>query len=653
MDLSRRLMMTSMTLGVASATLDAAADPAAAGAAAPNASAFDDVRRYGIVPNDPGAARSNTLALKQLCSPEISERGFVGRLEFPNTTGSDTYYFDDIITFRDGIRLDLQNCTLNFTKNGSDPHAANAGFIYAVRNFTIENGAIDVHYANAGRGQGNTMCLGSRSAAGIKYFPNHFDKLLPAPQGNIQIRNLRLSSDNPNAKLVVATGGLQNVSFEDVTLDGKGVSDGIYYEFGWATNESNPALRQTSHAHNLRFINIVANNLKRTFDATAISTNGAYNVTLDGISVNGAYSALSFGTGEALFYRPAAGVDDVGAKRNIRVRNLVAQNLTGTAVEITGANLSLGYLRTLGLGPTSQTELLDCSIDGFAIDSAAGFGIRSSAGRLVVSNGRISNCQRGLVTTDECTWFSISDVAFVDNGGIGVHIGQGVNIYDPPREKMGTIRNCFIAGNSTATAAANAGIQLTRCRSVLIENNRFGYERAHDGRDETTQGCAVTVSGADTFGIRCVGNYVAGTAGAAPAYAMSVSGSNGRGCTIEHAGGLATRQGPWGDGLHQLDTMAFNGIMVPNCQFSNEFLFTITDAREFTLGPPLNAAYGQRIAITMRNASNGAIGACTWHPIFKMSAWENPRSRHGRSIEFMYDGSNWLEIARSAQDVPN
>jgi hypothetical protein len=47
----------------------------------------------------------------------------------------------------------------------------------------------------------------------------------------------------------------------------------------------------TLHAHNLRFINIVANNLKRTFDATAISTNGAYNVTLDGISVNGAYSA--------------------------------------------------------------------------------------------------------------------------------------------------------------------------------------------------------------------------------------------------------------------------------------------------------------------------------------------------------------------------
>jgi hypothetical protein len=96
--------------------------------------------------------------------------------------------------------------------------------------------------------------------------------------------------------------------------------------------------------------------------------------------------------------------------------------------------------------------------------------------------------------------------------------------------------------------------------------------------------------------------------------------------------------------------MAFNSVMAPNCQFSNEFLIS-ADAREFALGSPLNAAYGQRIAITIRNASNGAMGACTWNPIFKMSAWENPRSGHSRSIEFMYNGTNWLEISRS-QEVP-
>lgn len=653
MDLSRRLMMTSMTLGVASASLDAAADPATVGAAAANALAFDDVRRHGLVPNDSNAAHANTLALKQLCSPEISLLGFVGRLQFTNTTGSDTYYFDDIITFRDGISLDLGNCTLSFTKSGADPQAANAGFIYAVRNFAIENGAIEVHYATAGDNQGNAIAIGSRSAPGIKYFPNHFDKFLPMPQGNIRIRNLRLSSDNPSARLILALGGLQNVSFENLILDGQGISDGIYYEFGWETNESNPAQRQSSHAHNLRFINIVARNLKRSSYAAAIAANGAYNVLVDGISVSGGYSALSFGTGESLFYRPAAGVDDTGAKHNITIRNLVAQDLAGTAVEFTGANLATGYLRGLGLGPTDETDLLDCSIEGFAIDSAAGYGIRSSAGRLVVSNGRISNCQRGIVTTDECTWYSISDVAVVNNTGMGIQIGQGVNIYDPPREKLGVIRNCFIAGNSSAAPGANPGIQLSRCRGASIDNNRFGYEQGHDGTDETTQGSAIVAGGTDTFNIRCVGNYVAGTANDAPAYVLATSGTNGRGCSIEHAGGVTTRQGLWGDGLHQLEMLGFDDVLTPNCQSSNEFIVTAIDARAFAIGAPLNPAYGQRITVTIINASRDTMGACAWQAIFKMSAWENPRNGHSRSIEFMYNGTNWLEIARTAQDVPN
>jgi len=652
MYISRRQAVTALSLGLPTAAPRSAAVLAGSNDADPGPAGYDDVRRYGLVPNDSNAAHSNTVALKRLCSPELSPHGFVGRLQFANTTGTDIYHFDDIITFRDGIRLDLQNCTLRFSKSGIDPQALNAGFIYAVRDFAIENGAIDVRYASAGDGQGNAIAIGSRSAAGTKYFPNHFDKLLPNPQGNIQIRNLRLSSDNPNARLILALGGLQNVAFENLALDGRGVSDGIYYEFGWATNESNAAQRQTSHAHNLRFTNITAVNLRRTSYAAAITANGAYNVLVDGLSVSGGYAALSFGTGESLNYRPALHVDDAGAKRNIRVRNLVAQDLTGSAVDFTGANLSSGYLRSLGLGATAQTDLLDCSIDGFAIDSAAGYGIRSSAGRLVVSNGRISNCQRGIVTTDECTWFSISDVAVVDNTGIGIQIGLGANINNPPREKLGTIRNCFIAGNSAATVAANPAIQLSRCRSMLIENNRFGFERGHDGREEKTQGSAI-VAGAATFNIRCVGNYVAAIAAGVPAYVLSVSGTNGRGCIIENACGMASRQGPWGDGRHQLDALAFDTTLTPDCGFSNEFLVTPTDARDFSIRSPLNPSFGQRIGITIRNPSQGAVGTCSWEPIFKMGAWQNPRGGHSRSVEFMFNGTDWLEISRTAQDIPN
>jgi hypothetical protein len=184
--------------------------------------ARDDVRHYGIVPNDRSSAVENTRALKNLCSPEVSPRGVVGRLRFVNSTGSDTYFFDDVVTFRDGIELDLDGCTLDFTKTGPDPHAQNAGFLYAIRDFSVENGTIDVHFAGAGGGQGSAIAIGSRNAAGTRYFPNHYDGLLRAPQGNVSLRNLTVRSDNPNAKLILLLGGLENVVIENLLLVGRG-----------------------------------------------------------------------------------------------------------------------------------------------------------------------------------------------------------------------------------------------------------------------------------------------------------------------------------------------------------------------------------------------------------------------------------------------
>ena len=93
--------------------------------------------------------------------------------------------------------------------------------------------------------------------------------------------------------------------------------------------------------------------------------------------------------------------------------------------------------------------------------------------------------------------------------------------------------------------------------------------------------------------------------------------------------------------------------VIADCQFSNEFLITLTDAREFIIADPLNPTYGRRITITLRNASRGNAGTPAWQPAFKMAAWENPRTGYSRSIEFMYTGTDWLEVGRTPQDVPN
>src|SRR6185437_10847317 len=69
----------------------------------------DDVRRYGLMPNNAAAADANTAALKSLVSPTGR---FAGNISFPNTTGRGIYYFNDIVPVHDGIQVEREGCTL-------------------------------------------------------------------------------------------------------------------------------------------------------------------------------------------------------------------------------------------------------------------------------------------------------------------------------------------------------------------------------------------------------------------------------------------------------------------------------------------------------------------------------------------------------------
>src|SRR5690606_33544691 len=75
---------------------------------------YYDIRRAGVVPNDPSAANANTVAIKALLDPDAT--GITGTVIFPNTTGADVYYFDDMVQIRDRVTLDLCGSTLHFAK---------------------------------------------------------------------------------------------------------------------------------------------------------------------------------------------------------------------------------------------------------------------------------------------------------------------------------------------------------------------------------------------------------------------------------------------------------------------------------------------------------------------------------------------------------
>jgi hypothetical protein len=506
----------------------------------------DDVRRYGIVPNQAAAATVNTVALAALVSPA---GGFSGSLTFPNTTGEDVYYFNDMIPFHDGVHIDLMNSTLNFSKIGV-ARDTNAGFFHAIRDFSIENGSIVVDYTHkAGFNTGNALSFGGRGSD-CALFPNLYDSLLPLSMGKIIVRNIQISSNASGgvARGILLLGGLDGVLIENVTIDGqKQLLNGIYYEFGWATNESKPYLRQTSHAHNFHVKNLKVSGVI----GEALGANGLYRAVIDGLSVTDAGSVCLFGPGESLFFRVWPGVGDRKSKPNIVIRNVVGESISTLGIGITGAaKMSASYLDNLpshdnpnGLTAAHQTDLIDFTLDTFTITGTIkNYGVSTSAGRAIIRNGTITGFQRGIVTTQECTKFVIDTVKVLDSTGLGMQIGQGVTLHTPPRLTTGIVRHCIVAGSGTESPSAAIAIGTTQ--SCVIEGCRFGYDESRDSKDERTQTQAVAAS-ADTFEVICRNNYVLGSVDNAVAYTLAGPASPARQCRLVNNGGSVTASGPW------------------------------------------------------------------------------------------------------------
>jgi hypothetical protein len=84
-----------------------------------------------------------------------------------------------------------------------------------------------------------------------------------------------------------------------------------------------------------------------------------------------------------------------------------------------------------------------------------------------------------------------------------------------------------------------------------------------------------------------------------------------------------------------------------------DFNLIVTDGNAFTVSNPINAVSGQHLFITIKNTSGGALGAVTWSSAYKLSAWTSPANGFSRSIEYRYDGTNFIELARTAADIPN
>lgn len=100
-------------------------------------------------------------------------------------------------------------------------------------------------------------------------------------------------------------------------------------------------------------------------------------------------------------------------------------------------------------------------------------------------------------------------------------------------------------------------------------------------------------------------------------------------------------------------TLTYGTTVAFDASAAHSFSLTVTDGVAFAISAPTNPATGKMITITIKNTSGGAVGTITWNAVFKMATFTTPATANQRSISFVYDGTNWVELYKTAADVSN
>jgi hypothetical protein len=504
-----------------------------------------NVLRYGILPNNTGVAAANGSILQTLLN--YNTVGITGLVYFPNTTGSDVYSFTGVCTVRLFVHLDLGGCTISVT-GSSTVNDAGTGFFYVLSDVIIENGTISTAVNTAlGTGAGAAIQVGARGTGNF-YFPifggSIFDSLLPSghSQGRVTIRNIIVQYNNTGTLATLnhgisMLGGLSNVVLENIVVNCNNISQvfGVYCEWGWATSPSGTATTQTSHGHNLNFVNLRVINS----GGSALGLTGTYNCIVDGLYAVGCVNTFLYSVGEAMFFNPWVGVDDAGAKRNMTLRNIVGENITGTSVQLLGSNNASGtYLSGAGLTPAQQTDLMSFTLDGFALTGTSTSLFIS--GPASVRNGYClggSGSGSGVVIiTNDCIEFEFENVKILNGSASGVRADiAGTGVWSPDRNKIGEFRGCQVAGNAT-------GFSFNNTEAVTISRCRIGYNALYDGQgNEVNQAIGVSVD-IGGQGIICDSNFVTNAVGGT---SYSITGTTSSGCNIVNPLNDSSQSGNW------------------------------------------------------------------------------------------------------------
>ena len=103
-----------------------------------------------------------------------------------------------------------------------------------------------------------------------------------------------------------------------------------------------------------------------------------------------------------------------------------------------------------------------------------------------------------------------------------------------------------------------------------------------------------------------------------------------------------------------LNAPTYGTTVTVNQRLGHAHRITATNGTAFTVSNPTNSVTGDIVTVMVRNTSGGVLGVLTWGGSYKLgAAWVQPANGFSRTIQFLNDGTNWVEINRTAVNVAN
>lgn len=332
---------------------------------------------------------------------------------------------------------------------------------------------------------------------------------------------------------------------------------------------------------------------------------------------------------------------------------LVAQTLTISTANITlrGDGQTASIIKN-----TSATG--DClTISNIAGTTIEGVGIANSA----TSTGSGIVCTGNSLDSVLLSRVQIAGHRFgitIPSGGVATIGGSGL-----------TLREVNITCDDNAASVCLNILTANISGAVSIYGGRFSTGGAGSNGICVLAGSATANSGVTAYGGRYIGSTAFSTAGTSVflfgciavaclnAYAITagtprvvlIGTSSGNTPTLGAATlAIAQQQGYWGDSGPLLATsIGTTSAYAPDNTLYKTHRLTGTAAGiTVTINAPNTAARGQAISFFLLNSSGGAV-TWTFNASYRV-ATVNPATGTGIGLVFTYDGSQWLELGRSA-----